>query len=171
MGGAGDDRGWDGWMASPTQWTWVWVNSWSWWWTRRPGVLQSMGSQRIRHDWAELNHRRCQPHLLHFIGICPWTSLKVFSKQHSMWWIIVWGDLTLRVAFLWEILGGWHKVFAAPLYHEMATHSSTLTWKIPWTEEPGRLQSMGSQSQTQLSNFTSQLHCISPPPTAAGCYL
>ena len=55
-GGEGDDRRWDGWMASPTQWTWVWVNSRSWWWTGRPGVLQSMGSQRIRHDWAtELN--------------------------------------------------------------------------------------------------------------------
>ena len=43
--GEGDDRGWDGWMASPTQWTWVWVNSGSWWWTGRPGVLQAMGSQ------------------------------------------------------------------------------------------------------------------------------
>ena len=51
-GGEGDDRGWDGWMASPTQWTWVWVNSGSWWWTGRPGVLQFMGSQRVRHDWA-----------------------------------------------------------------------------------------------------------------------
>ena len=55
-GGEGDDRGWDGWMASPTRWMWVWVNSGSWWWTGRPGLLQSMGSQRIRHDWAtELN--------------------------------------------------------------------------------------------------------------------
>ena len=54
--GEGDDRGWDGWMAWPTQWTWVWVNSGSWWWTGRPGVLQSMGSQRVRQDWAtELN--------------------------------------------------------------------------------------------------------------------
>ena len=51
-GGEGDDRGWDGWMASPTQWTWVWVNSGSWWWTGRPGMLQSMGSQRIGHDSA-----------------------------------------------------------------------------------------------------------------------
>ena len=49
-GGEGDNRGWDGWMASPTQWTWVWVNSWSWGWTARPGVLQSMGSQRVRYD-------------------------------------------------------------------------------------------------------------------------
>ena len=52
----GDGRGWDGWMASPTQWTWVWVNPGSWWWTGRPGVLRFMGSQRVGHDWAtELN--------------------------------------------------------------------------------------------------------------------
>ena len=54
--GEGDDRGWDGWMVSLIWWTWVWVNSRSWWWTGRPGMLQFMGSQRIRHDWAtELN--------------------------------------------------------------------------------------------------------------------
>ena len=54
--GEGDDRGWDGWMASLTRWTWVWVNSGSWWWTGRPRVLQFMGSQRVGHDWAtELN--------------------------------------------------------------------------------------------------------------------
>ena len=47
-----DDRGWDGWMASPTWWTWVWVNSRSWWWTGRPGMLQFMGSQRVGHDWV-----------------------------------------------------------------------------------------------------------------------
>ena len=47
------DRGWDGWMASPTQRTWVWVNSGSWWWIRRPGVLQSMGLQRVGHDWSD----------------------------------------------------------------------------------------------------------------------
>ena len=59
------DRGWDGWMASLTQWTWVWVNSGSWWWRGRPGVLQSMGSQRVGHDWVtELN----------------WTELR-----HSLW--------------------------------------------------------------------------------------
>ena len=54
--GEGDDRGWDGWMASPIRWTWVWVNSGIWWWTGRPGMLQYMGSQRVGHDWAtELN--------------------------------------------------------------------------------------------------------------------
>ena len=55
-GGEGDDRGWDGWMASLTQWTWVWVSSRIWWWTGKPGVLQSMESQRVGHNWAtELN--------------------------------------------------------------------------------------------------------------------
>ena len=56
VGGEGDDRGWDGWMASLTQWTWVWVNSGSWRWTGRPGVLRFMGAQRVGHDWVtELN--------------------------------------------------------------------------------------------------------------------
>ena len=55
-GGEGDNRAWDGWMASLSRWTWVWVNSRSWWWTGKPGVLQSMGLQRVGHDWAtELN--------------------------------------------------------------------------------------------------------------------
>ena len=53
----GDDRGWDGWMASLTQRTWVWVNSGSWWWTGRPDVLQSMGSQRDKTEW--LNWTEC----------------------------------------------------------------------------------------------------------------
>ena len=65
--GEGDDRGWDGWMASPVQWTWVWVNSGTWWWTGRPGVLQSMGLQRVRQDWVN------------------WTELK-----HQMTWSEVW---------------------------------------------------------------------------------
>ena len=55
-GGEGDDRRWAGWMALLTQWTWVWVSSRSWWWTGKPGVLQSMGSQRVGHNSAtELN--------------------------------------------------------------------------------------------------------------------
>ena len=56
VGGEEGDRGWDGWMASLTQWTWVWVNSGSWWWTGKPGMLQSMVLQRVRHDCTtELN--------------------------------------------------------------------------------------------------------------------
>ena len=51
-GGEGDDRGWDGWVVPLTQWTWVWASSGSWWWTGKSGILQSMGSQKVGHDWA-----------------------------------------------------------------------------------------------------------------------
>ena len=50
--GEGGDRGWEGWMASPSQWTWVWTNSGKWWRTGMPGMLQLMGSQRVLHDWG-----------------------------------------------------------------------------------------------------------------------
>ena len=72
VGGEGDDRGWDGWMASLTQRTWVWVNSGSWWWTGRPGVLQSMGSQRVGHNWA---HTDAHTQTL----CCPWGKKNVLS--------------------------------------------------------------------------------------------
>ena len=66
-GREGDDRGWDGWMASPAQWTWVWVASGSWWWTGRPAVLRFMGLQRVRHDWmTELNWTKIPPLSLAF---------------------------------------------------------------------------------------------------------
>ena len=52
MGRQVDDKGWDGWTASPTQWTWVWAGSGSWCWTGKCGMLQSMGLQRVRHDWV-----------------------------------------------------------------------------------------------------------------------
>ena len=56
VGGEGEDGGWDGWMASLTRWTSIWVNSGSWWWTGRPGVLRFMGSHKVGHNWAtELN--------------------------------------------------------------------------------------------------------------------
>ena len=80
-GGEGDDRGWDGWMASPTQWTWVWVNSGSWWWTGRPGVLQYMGSQRVGHHWAtELNWTDI-PYNQH----CQYINNSWFSSKESAW--------------------------------------------------------------------------------------
>ena len=67
--GEGDYRGWDGWMVSPTQWTWVWVDSGSWWWTGRPGVLWFMGSQRVGHDWVTKLNWLCNgagTKILHF---------------------------------------------------------------------------------------------------------
>ena len=89
-GGEGDDRGWDGWMASLTWWIWVWVNSGSWWWTGRPGVLQFMGSQRVGHDWAsELN----EYYILHMEKISkpwgPWFSVLVRCKTVSIFLQVV----------------------------------------------------------------------------------
>ena len=72
-GGEGDDRGWDGWMASPNQWTWAWVNSGSWWWMGRPGVLRFMGSQSDTTEWLNWteyvseNHQLFLAHILGFL--------------------------------------------------------------------------------------------------------
>ena len=80
-GGEGDDRGWDGWMTSVTQWTWVWASSESWWWTGKPGVLQSMGLQGVGHNWAtELNLMKMVSH----DGSEPEGGLRVFSNILSL---------------------------------------------------------------------------------------
>ena len=92
-GEEGDDRGWDGWMASPTQWTWVWVDSGSWWWTGRPGVLRFMGSQRVWLDWAtELNgrelglpHSRMYPHQGLLIAVASSTERSCKLNQRLQW--------------------------------------------------------------------------------------
>ena len=82
-GGEGDDRGWDGWMASQTRCTWVCVNSRSWWWTGRPGVLQFMGLQKVGHDWVtELNWtKHC-----HNSQIFP-LSQKQLWKYTDKWYV------------------------------------------------------------------------------------
>ena len=66
-GGEGDNRGCDGWMASLTQWTWVWANSGRWWWTGRPGGLQSMGSQRVQHNWANEQQQQAGHKWMHSV--------------------------------------------------------------------------------------------------------
>ena len=86
-------QGWDSWMASPTQWTWVWGNSGRWWWTGRPGVLQFMGSQRVRHDWVtELNWTEwlnCFPHF-------PQFKPEFFNKE-----FMIWATVSSRSCFCW----------------------------------------------------------------------
>ena len=83
-GGEGDDREWDGWMASLTGWTWVWVNSGSWWWTGRPGVLRLMVSQRVLYDgeteltWTETLCTQSNPHKV--LDYCISTKT-VYSKE------------------------------------------------------------------------------------------
>ena len=90
VGREGDDRGWDGRMASPTQWTWVRVNSGSWWWTGRPGVLRFMGSQRVRHDWAtELNWTKSVL-CIYELSLCTQVCVKVKVKMLVTQWCYVW---------------------------------------------------------------------------------
>ena len=82
-GGKGDDRGWGGWMASPIQQTWVWASSGSWWWTGKPDMLQSMGSQRVRQDWAtELNWMPVM--LIHLRSIMCWESIQSWTLFRSL---------------------------------------------------------------------------------------
>ena len=101
-GEEGDDRGWCGWMASLTQWACVWAGSRSWWWTGKTGVLQSIGLQRVRHDWVTELKR-----------LLWWLSSKIIhlQMQERQVWFLGWEDA---------------------LEKEMATHSSILAWKISW---------------------------------------
>ena len=75
-----ETRRWDGWMASPTQWTWVWASSKSWWWTGRPGMLQSTGLQRVRYYWAtELTERSG------LLWVRPGYLYPILRHQHLLW--------------------------------------------------------------------------------------
>ena len=83
----GDDRGWDGWMASPTQWTWVWVGSGSWWWTGKPGVLQSMVLQRVGQDWM-MEQQINSLDLGKVFSSVPyyWCKILTLGKQFPHYW-------------------------------------------------------------------------------------
>ena len=126
-GGEGDDWGWDGWMASPTQWTWVWVNSGSWWWTGKPRVLQSMRSQESDStDWL------------------TWTEL-------------MWGNDSLEKTLVMGKVEGRRRRgrqrmrwMASPTPYTWVSASSG-SW---WTRKRCMLQSMGSQSQSRLRDWT-----------------
>ena len=122
-GGEGDDSGWDGWMASSTQWIWVWAVSGRWWWTRKPGMLQSMGSQRVGHDWATEQQQPLLP-------LCP----RLFSMSALQIRLWARGEESHRG---WD---GW-----------MASLTQwTWAWAISWrwwrTRKPGVLHSTGSQN-------------------------
>ena len=96
-GGEGDNRGWDGWVASLTQWSRVWTRSRSWWWTGKPGVLQSMGSQRVGHDWAteltDSSGGRCSGHGKRQVGVCGLPSCQCLSFSGTMSLLHTSGDL------------------------------------------------------------------------------
>ena len=116
VGGEGDDRGWDGWMASPTQWTWIWVNSGSWWWTGKPGVLRSIGSQRVWHDWAtDLN----------------WTRLQWPVTMNIIFFFFFFFAHTSRIG--WVILLKWSKLswfWVGSLTHQQSAGGSDGVWLV-----------------------------------------
>ena len=79
-GEKGDIKGWDGWMASPTQWTWVWMDSESWWWTGKPGMLRFMGSQRVGHS-KQLNWNEALFVIFDSVSHLTWTYLPLGNAE------------------------------------------------------------------------------------------
>ena len=110
VGGDGDDRGWDGWMASPTRWTWVWASSgsWSWWWTGKPGMLQSMGSQSRTQlsDWTELKWMRSLVYL-------PQLRQSLLKTKHQL-------------GFLNELQSPWFSYSQLPATQNLIVHAPQL---------------------------------------------
>ena len=141
-------RGWDGWLATLTWWTWVCAGSRRWWRTGRPGMLQSMGSQRVNvTEW--LNNNNPSDLCLSVVVL-----ERIFLSNHfkSLFHTHQFSSVqSLRVQSLSQ---------EDPLEKAMATHSSTLAWKIPWMEEPGGEQSTGLQRVRHDFTFTFTLNIL-----------
>ena len=144
-GGEEGNRGWDCWMGSPTWWTWVWANSGRYWRIGKPGVLQSMGSQRLRRDLA------------------TWTTeqqgeggnRKLFLRTSIILLFLRAAIIPLGLPLV--VKRQETQLFPSlsqedPLKKEMATPSSILAYRITMTEEPGRLQSIGCKELDTTSN-------------------
>ena len=150
-GETGDNRGWDGWMASPTRWTWVWVNSGSWWWTGRPDVLRFTGFRGVGPDWAtELN----------------WTEL---MKIKTVWCVNCWlWTFFLNLLFL---IGGW-LLYSVVLVSAIDQHESAIGIHVSppsWTSLPPptlshpsshRALDLNSLHHTENSPWLSILHMV-----------
>ena len=130
-GGEGDDRGWDGWMASLTKWVWVSVNSGNWWWTGKPGMLRSTNSQSQTRlsDWTELN----------------WVEEHVkWSKENSLLGKVDGSKVKVKVAQLCLTLGD-------PM--DYTVHGILQTSMLEWAAFPFSRGSSQSRDQTQVSRI------------------
>ena len=155
-GEEGDDRGWDGWMASPTQWTWVWVNFGSWRWTGRPDVLQSMGSQRVGHDWAtELNWGlRCTAHpSSNVLGSCGYFVLKYHLKIK---WYCGKAPLGQRRGFMW---GGMRYMGHGDGTGPQPLVTGDLGWKLAVLVCPGQGGPLSHTQRCSLATICSLNTC------------
>ena len=146
-GGEGDDREWDGWMASPTRWTWVWVNSGNWWWIGRPGVLQFMGSQRVRHDWAtaltELIDWANQCIFLIEIFVLSYVNettyllwnlpfFKMVSPKPNFFpFLKPWADNSSTNQYSYQLFYGWGMIYLVPSYLKNACCGRGAWWNFP----------------------------------------
>ena len=129
-GGEGDNRGWDGWMASPTQWTRVWANSRRWWRTGKPGMLHSMGSQRVRHNWAAEQQQSGHWDLTDVENLLQPTIKNIYSYQEDM--NILQDKLYVRLQNKSpQILKGWnHKISFWSQWNETRNHNQRDSWRI-----------------------------------------
>ena len=132
----GDDRGWDGWMASPMRWTWVWVSSGSRWWTGRPGVLQSMRSQRVGHNWAT-------------------EMTEADGRSNAL--VLLW-----RLCLLWSLCCNWKRNHLLSWYHLVTSSSPIPLPQPPWarsTKARGR-QRVGGPCLSPGSYPTPHRSCL-----------
>ena len=124
-GGEGDDRGWDGWMASLTQGTQVWVSSRRWWRTGNPGVLQSMGSQRVRRDWATEQQQQQYFHLQQ-TRLAGQVGSKEIVNEKLLRWFCIWNLVHLLSYLSLKEREAWHVAI-----HGVA---KSWTWLSNWTK-------------------------------------
>ena len=141
-GGEGDDRGWDGWMASLTQWTWVWVNSRSWWWTGRPGVLRFMRLQRVGHNWAtELNWTEPK----HSWGIVISLVISLACRMCSVDVSIIYKMKSERRSVMSNsLLPMNHSMPGLPVHHQLPEFTQTHVRRVGDAIQPSHLLSSPS---------------------------
>ena len=138
-GGEGDNREWDGWMISPTRWTWVWVNSRSWWWTGRPGVLRFMGLQKVGHNWAtELNWILIRFEIVTMNIFYLWNSNKRKKKNNITWNLITWNLLHNNenglMIVTWKIYDRFQRLFWAEVRQYIHRTDATRAYHTKWSE-------------------------------------
>ena len=158
-------REWDGWMASPTQWTWLWASFGSWWWTAKAGMLQSMRLQRIGHSWVteltvhqlilqfQIKYKDSSEKCSHnqFLGQTPHMSALTPDRGFP--------HASVGRKFTCNTRGCLHAGDPGtisgredPLEREMATQSNSFAWEIPWTRGAWGATVHGDQSRAQLSD-------------------
>ena len=134
-GGEGDDRGWDGWMASLTRCTWVWVSSGSWWWAWKPGMLQSIGSQRVRHNWLN------------------WTDFSISTIQQNYFQALGYTVLDSPTRTGWGFVNLWGEgKYGYGTKSEPRDYESAPSMKALWQGEERNMKTMTKSEDERVRN-------------------